>query len=129
MLMWNFSLKNHNQTLIRDLWMIKIEPYIHKSLTYIFFQISFFLEVYIFGICRWAPIYMDFIVFDIWNYYYWTLGTIKFQKFKIVKWTFVDSCFFKKWGTLEYILPTHQLAIMRKDSKPSTSRNLIKKSK
>ncbi len=28
--MWKSSLKNHNQTLIRDFWMVKIKPYFHN---------------------------------------------------------------------------------------------------
>jgi hypothetical protein len=46
--------------------MVKIEPYFHKSITYFLFLLFqvLFLEVYIFEICKWAPINMNFFVFN-----------------------------------------------------------------
>jgi len=60
-----------------------------------FLKFQIFLKVYIFGICRWAPINMDFT----------THGIRKFQIFNIIEWTFVNFCFFEKVSHLRVRTP------------------------
>jgi hypothetical protein len=60
--MWNFSLKNCKQVLIKNFWIAKIEPYFHTFLKLFFFD----FQMHILRIFSWVPINMDFIGFDIW---------------------------------------------------------------
>jgi hypothetical protein len=65
--------------------------------------------VYIFGICRSTLLIWTLLLLVHGPYYHWTHGNKKIQKFTIVQWTFVDSCFWKKVSHHKIPTPTHHV--------------------